>query len=339
MEIGARKLAVIVVALVVTLALAAGAESRDARVLAFAQDGAAYAWVTAPCTAHVRTSPSAKTVEAVVPFNAAQCPFSDHWGKLVLFRGRLLWLDVQPAINFDTEVNDWTPGQPFPGGEGLTLDCCSGAGSYVAAIGAGGGTAAYAVVDVEATNCTLNSCDNRVAGGHLTVLYPTHNKLPADVAAALISVAGQRIALVPAPDDATTPSSTFRPVDTSASVEVRSARTGEQLWREDTAQPVAELAASTAVVAALLRTSTQSSSIVVYDAATGRLLRTVTVAASASDLGASGDRIVYRTDKQIRLLRHPNPIAVASGNPVGLSISGNRVGWGDATGIHLARVP
>ena len=157
MEIGARKLAVIVVALVVTLALAAGAESRDARVLAFAQDGAAYAWVTAPCTAHVRTSPSAKTVEAVVPFNAAQCPFLDHWGKLVLFRGRLLWLDVQPAINFDTEVNDWTPGQPFPGGEGLTLDCCSGAGSYVAAIGAGGGTAAYAVVDVEATNCTLKA--------------------------------------------------------------------------------------------------------------------------------------------------------------------------------------
>ena len=144
---------------------------------------------------------------------------------------------------------------------------------------------------------------------------------------------------MPAPDDATTPSSTFRPVDTSASVEVRSARTGKQFWRVDTAGPVAELAASSRVVAALLRTSTQSSSVVVYDAATGRLLRTVTVAASASDLGASGDRIVYRTGKQIRLLRHPNPIAIASGSPVGLSISGNRVGWGDATGIHLARVP
>ncbi len=74
------------------------------------------------------------------------------------------------------------------------------------------------MVDVAATNCSLNSCDNRVAGGHLAVLYPTYRKLPADVAAVLISVAGQRIALVPAPDDATTPSSTFRPVDTSASV-------------------------------------------------------------------------------------------------------------------------
>jgi len=329
-----RRPAAIVGALVVTLALAAGAESRDARVLAFAQDGAAYAWVTAPCTAHFRTSASAKTVEAVVPFNA-QCPF----GKLVLFHGRLLWLDVQPAISFDTEVNVWMPGQPAPWGEGLSLNCCSGAGSYVAAIGAGGGTAAYAVVDVDATNCTQYSCDNHVTGGHLTVLYPTYRKLPADVAAALISVAGQRIALVPAPGDATSPLSTFQPMDTSASVEVRSARTGELLWRVDTPQPVAELAASTRVVAALLRTSTQSSSIVVYDAATGRLLRTVTVAASASDLGASGDRIVYRTDKQIRLLRHPDPVAVASGNPVGLSISGNQVGWGDATGVHLARVP
>ena len=335
-----EKLAVIVAALVVTLALAAGAESRDARVLAFAQDGAAYAWVTAPCTAHVRTSASAQTVDTVVPYSAHQCPFPDHAGKLVLSRGRLLWLDKVPAINDDTEVNVWTPGQPSPGGEGLSLDCCTGAGSYVAAIGAGGGTAAYAVVDVEATNCTLYSCDNRVAGGHLTVLDPTPRELPAAAAATLVSVAGQQIALVPAPEDATLPPPpTFRPAQTSASVEVRSAQTGEQLWRVDTARPVAELAASTAVVAALVPTSTQSSSIVVYDAATSQLLQTVTVAASASDLGASGDRIVYRTGKQIRLLGQRNPIAVASGNPVGLSISGNRVGWGDATGIHFARVP
>ena len=80
-DIGTKRSGVIVVALVVMLALAAGAESRDARVLAFAQDGAAYAWVTAPCTAHVRTSASAKTVEAVVPFNAVQCPFLGPRGE------------------------------------------------------------------------------------------------------------------------------------------------------------------------------------------------------------------------------------------------------------------
>jgi hypothetical protein len=332
-EIGTRKLAVIVVALVVALALAAGAESRDARVLAFAQDGAAYAWVTAPCTAHVRTSPSAQTV--VTPYGPYQC-VSDQ-AKLVLSRGRLLWLDEQPAIHYDTVVYEWTPGQPPHMLDGAEQDDVTLRGNYVSAISAGGGTAAYAVVDVEATNCTLYTCDNRVTGGHLTALDTTRRMLPVAVAAALISVAGQRIALVPAPDDATL--STFHPTHTSASVEVRSTRTGELLWRDDTTQPVAELAASTRVVAALLRTSTQSSSIVVYDAATGRLLRTVTVAASASDLGASGDRIVYRTDKQIRLLRHPNPVAVASGNPVGLSISGNRIGWVDATGIRFARVP
>jgi dipeptidyl aminopeptidase/acylaminoacyl peptidase len=70
-----------------------------------------------------------------------------------------------------------------------------------------------------------------------------------------------------------------------------------------------------------------------YRPASGRLLRSIPVRGAAHELSLSGNRLVFRTGRTIRLLDSAtgkvSTLARAAATPIGLSISGKRVAWAE----------
>lgn len=74
----------------------------------------------------------------------------------------------------------------------------------------------------------------------------------------------------------------------------------------------------------------------IFDAASGKLLRTVHVPAeTAPSLSLSGTRLVFAVNRTIELLDTQTgalkKLAVASSTPIGLSIASKRIAWGEST--------
>jgi hypothetical protein len=249
---------------------------------------------------------------------------------LALASRRALWTDTLRGSDA-TYIDVWTgaPGEPEQLVEELSSDTAYGDGDVVSAIAGDGVNLVYSVVTLTAASACISggSCDLSVANGRMMLVSPKLKvrSLPNVPPAAYIALAGDLIAIVPVLPDPVRQG--LLPV--AHGFAVFRITSGNLVARTVVAAPIVGLALSPTTVAVLTR-DRSGAAITRYSAATGRPLDTTHVAGSASDVSVSGSTVVYKTGRTIRVLGRPRPLAVADGEPVGVSVDGTRVAWADS---------
>jgi hypothetical protein len=150
----------------------------------------------------------------------------------------------------------------------------------------------------------------------------------------MLDVASGRLAVVPAVRTHVG----GPPVVAAPIVQIREAPTGKRVRDIPLGGTPTAVALSSTIVAALVKPTSGRTRIERYALATGRLLgATVVAETTAQELDAALGFVVYRSENIISVLdqsgtRHV--VARAAGLPVGLSIEGRRVAWGERGGTR-----
>jgi hypothetical protein len=318
-----------------------------APIRAFAQESGRIAWIGAQWHVDVRETRSRPKTVLV----GTAHPFPGNGGvpsQLALAGARALWTRHGGGNFLETSVWVRKVGAQRPAKLVFLAAALrdGGPGSYFGPIVGAGSTLAYTAVGYECVD--QNDCSQlaeqpspsngvfRVAG---TIGI---TQLPAIVPGATeLAVAGNRIALLPAPEQVaatqvTNPASP-PPAEPGTPVEVRDATTGSLVAQFTPPGTVRALALSGSVAAVVDDLGDGTRQIERYDAATGALLGTAGQIAVGDRLSTSGHRLVYAVggrkieamDLTTGALR---VLAVSPGAPIGLSVAGKRVAW--AVNVH-----
>jgi hypothetical protein len=334
-------------ALAVVLALAATpshAGTRAPHVLAsfprpllgFAEDGNRIAWAIAPCGSIVAIRDLASGSTWTVKDHGAEC-----WGGGALYGFDGIALGGRRAIwsTFTWGNDEYTSletavvgsrantvlGETNWGGPG---GC--GGGDVVQALSADGETAVYSYVHITAN---LSACKwNKVLGGIYSVA--PHRKIGGIPPAYALAVGDGVIAAIPV--DTNAADMQLTPGPTQRKVYLYDTRT--RSIRTVTARGTArEVAVSGSVLAVLVKLAGHNV-IERFQTRNGAVLGSTPVpsASKPRDLSVSGKQVVYSTGREIWLLDGLSGkrtlITTAGGRPIGLSVEGKRVYWGENRG-------
>jgi hypothetical protein len=318
-----------------------------APIRAFAQDSSRIAWIGAKW--HVDVRGTGRRPRTVLVGTAH--PFPGNGGvpsQLALAGARVLWTRHGGGNFLETTV--WVRKAGARRHAKLVFLAAAlrdgGPGSFFGPIVGAGSTLAYTAVDygcVDQNDCSQLAEQPSPSNGVFRVTGTTRiTQLPVAVPGATeLSVSGNRIALLPAPEQVaatqlTNPSSP-PPAPPDMPVEIRDATTGSLIAQFTPPGTVRALALSGSVAAVVDELADGTQAIERYDATTGALLGTTGNIAVDDRLSSSGDTLVYSVgggkieamDLTTGALR---VLAVSPKKPIGLSVAGKRVAW--AVNVH-----
>ena len=348
--------AVVILALAAALAPAAAGRPRTLAVTpgpiaAFAQDGGRVAWAgTEPgsaCPWRVRVLTLATGVRAAINRNGGPT-CRDDLGfqpqavggsvQLALAGTRAIWtLIASGNFRYVSVMTASLGNRADVRLEELVYQYGFGEGDHLGSVAGDGPTLAYSRVAtsaVEVGDCfDQGTCETPVVGGGLArVVGRATVPVPGAPPAVLVAVSGRNAALVPAAQGGESPSAA-----PGGPVEIRNATTGALVASFSPAGLVTAVALSSRLAAVLVETA-GGTRIEWYATATGAPLGSKAAAGAAPLLSASGDLIVFRTGRKIRLLDTAGGttrvLATAAATPIGLSIEGRRVAWAESVADH-----
>lgn len=316
-------------------------------IRAFAQDSSRIAWIGAKWHVDVRgTGRRPKTLLV----GTAQ-PFPGNGGapsQLALAGARVLWTRHGGGNFLETSV--WARKVGARRAPRMVFLAAAlrdgGPGGFFGPIVGAGSTLAYTVVDyecVDPNDCSELAEQPSPSNGVFRVTGTTGiEQFPSVVPGATeLAVSGNRIALLPAPEQvaATQLSNPNSPPAAAPGtpVEIRDATTGSLVAQFTPPGTVRALALSGSVAAVVDELGDGTRNIERYDATTGALLGTTSGVAAGDSLSVSGDTLVFTVGgKKIEAMdAHTGAqrvLAVSPGAPIGLSVVGKRVAW--AVNVH-----
>jgi hypothetical protein len=335
----------LLLAAVAALATAGGAGAETAapkvivqlqgRVLAVAQDGPHIAWAVGPCGAiTIRDLASGKNYG----FSGALCDVGGHFGALALGGSQAEWWTDWQGDDYhqDLALGSFGGKANDPALETQWTECgaIAGDGDVIPALGAANGHVFYSYDLISAGPNEAQPCQTPVkkSGG---VYDATTNKHLAGTPPALdFAASGTEIALVPLDPNpkANTPS------PAGHAVQVYDTGSGKLVATAAVTGNDRALSLSTNVLAVLAK-SPAGLRLETFDPSSGSALAAVALPATAgSTISASGGAVVYSLGTRIWSLDartgKRTPLATAGSAPVGLSIQGNRLVWGENAAGH-----
>jgi len=208
-----------------------------------------------------------------------------------------------------------------------------------------GSTLAFSTVDyecVDQNDCSQLAEQPSPVNGVFQVAGTTKTtQLPVIVPGATnLAVSGNRIALLPAPEQVAVTQISPGPPPPAAPgtpVEIRDATTGSLIAQCTPPGTLRALALSGSVVAVVDELSDGSRNIERYVPATGTRIGTTTGVAADDSISVSGDTLVFSVGRGKIEAMDANTgaqrvLAVSPGAPIGLSVAGKRVAW--AVNVH-----
>lgn len=318
-------------------------------IRAFAQDSSRMAWIGAKWHVDVRgTGRRSKTVLV-----GTAHPFPGNGGvpsQLAIAGMRVLWTRHGGGNFLETSVWVRKAGAPRPAKMVFLAAALreGGPGGFFGPIVGAGSTLAYTDVDyecVDPNDCSELAEQPSPSNGVFRVTGTTRiTQLPVVVPGATeLAVSGNRIALLPAPEQVaatqlSNPSSP-PPAPPGTPVEIRDATTGSLVAQFTPPGTVRALALSGSVAAVVDRLGNGTTAIERYDPTTGTLLGVAQFAfdvRAGDSLSASGDQLVYTVGNDIEAMDATTGaqrvLAVSPAKPIGLSVAGKRVAW--AVNVH-----
>lgn len=349
--------AVLGVALAASVAVqAAGAREAKAphtllttktRIRAFAQDSSRIAWIGAKWHVDVRgTGRKPKTLLV-----GTAHPYPQNSGvpsQLAIAGARVLWTRHGGGNLFESSV--WVRKAGARRAAKLVFIASSvregGPGSFFGPVVGVGSTLAYAAVDyecVDQNDCSQLAEQPSPSNGVFRVNGTTGiAQLPVIVPAATeLAVSGNRIALLPAPEQVSATQLTNPSSPPSAPpgtpVEIRDSTTGSLVAQFTPPGTVRALALSGSVAAVVDVLGDGTTNIERYDTLTGALIGTTAGIAAGDSLSLSGNTLVFSVGgRKIEAMDADTGaqrvLAVSPGAPIGLSVAGKRVAW--AVNVH-----
>jgi hypothetical protein len=188
------------------------------------------------------------------------------------------------------------------------------------------------VVDTDACN-ESGSCTYVVAAGHVRrITRGGAVDIPGAPLASALAVAGGRVVIVPA-DRSARSNPEVTPVP-GGPVEIRDARTGTPLSSFHPVGTVRAVALAGNLASAVVLDAAGSKRIERYDALTGTFLGATPVSIETADvLDMTRAWVVFAAGSQIfrldTLTGAVSPVSRSVGDPIGLSIEGRRIAWGE----------
>jgi len=290
--------------------------------------GGRVAWIDSAWVLHVRAlrSGAETTIRYTNPYQ--EVPSLTKGRSLVLGPSRVLWHGTRTVGGFEDADHVYvaavgaTRARPVAKtlhGDGGSGD--GGAGAYLAGIAGTSTGFAYGLVKVGETQ---DQSHFQVDGGGVLVLTGTTPRLlPGAPPAIVLAENAGRVAIAPV-DMGQHESGT--PLAAGA-VEIRNATTGALV---SSVTPTGNLRAA-ALTPTMLVVLT-AGQIVRYDAASGRLLGSTSVAAdTAADLDASGTRVAFRRTRSVGVLDAAtgriSKVVATPGRPTSVALDGSTLAW------------
>jgi hypothetical protein len=317
------------------------------RIAAFAQDGDLLSWFTADprrCNS-VTVYSLVDGVRLRLPRQGAKFPnVTCRWPltppmRLALAGSRVLWTLRETApLQFDYVLGA-SVGNRIERRFQEIAHASRGAGLWLGGIAGDHGTLVYAVTSVAYVNevaCLANpgakdACAlERSGGGVFRVVGRTPVLIPGTSPAVYVAAAGHRFAYVPTASIARD----GRPLPgVTQPLEVRDATSGDFVCNVRPQGAPLAVALSSTLLATLERTGL-GLRLAWYGADSCALLGSVPVSQTTTpELSASGRVIVFRNGRTIRVVdaqtHSVRTVARAAATPIGLSIEGTRIAWGE----------
>ena len=314
-------------------------------IRAFAQDSSRIAWIGGKWHVDVRgTGRQPKTVRV-----GTAHPFVGSGGvpsQLALAGARVLWTRYGGGNLLEASV--WVRKTGSRHAAKMVFLASSvkegGPGAYFGPVVGAGSVLAYSAVDyecVDQNDCSQLAEQPSPSNGVFRVTGTTGIKqLPAGVPGSTeLAVSGNRIALLPAPEQAAATQlarGSSPPAAPGTPVEIRDARLGSLLARFTPPGTVRALALSGSVAAVVDELGDDSRNIERYDVITGDLIGTTPGVAVDDSLSLSGNTLVFSVGRKIEAMdantAAQRVLTVSPGAPIGLSVVGTRVAW--AVNVH-----
>jgi hypothetical protein len=298
-----------------------------------AQDGGRIAWTSGGCYAvHIRSLASNRQAR-IGDARPVECGPVDT-PDLALAGRRALWTLTQAGNNVYTEVMTGRAGTRPRRLEEVIGASAGSDGDYVTDVAGDAPTLVYSVITMSFLDTCIDPgepCDYFVDGGRVRrVVGRSTRRVPGLPPALNLAASGRRIALVVAAHE--TPDGYPRP---SGAVEVRDAVSGAALSRVTVAGAPSQVALGATYEVVLARTAS-GERLLRYRWSDGALLGSTAVPRNATNLGIAGRRIVLSSGRAIRLVDAATgavrTVARARSNPIGVSIEGRRLVWGERLG-------
>jgi hypothetical protein len=346
-----RVLAAVLAALATAVAVpAAGAKSSSlprtllttkTPIRAFAQDSSRLVWIDRSWHLEARKlGPKAKTL--LVGTAHPSLGGDDAPPQLALAGSRVVWTRTDGGNDFETAVFAREAGAKAKAKLlfNTAADRDERTGSYFGELAAGGSTLAFADADydcVDQNDCSELASQPSPLGGIGRVVGTSGIAHVPDAPGALeVAVSAGRVALLPAPaeiaadqiGEVTSP----QLAQPGTTVEILDATTGNLITQFTPPGTVRALALAGPVAAVVDELPDGTRNIERYDATTGALLGTTVGVAAGDTLSANGNTFVFavggaKIESMDAATGTRDVVTVSPGQPIGLSVSGERVAW------------
>jgi hypothetical protein len=313
-------------------------------IRAFAQDSSRIAWIGAKW--HVDVRGTGRRPRTVLVGTAHPYPGNSGTRQLAIAGARVLWTRRSGGNLLETDV--WVRKAGSRHAAKIVFLASSvregGPGAYFGPVVGAGSTLAFSAVDyecVDQNDCSQLAEQPSPSNGVFRVTGTSRfTQLPVVVPGATeLAVSGNRIALLPAPEQAAVTQlapGSAPPAAPGTPVEIRDATTGSLLAQFTPPGTVRALALSGSVAAVVDELADGTRNIERYDATTGGLIGTTTGVAADDSLSLSGDTLVFSVGRKIEAIDAntgaQRVLAVSPGVPIGLATAGKRVAW--AVNVH-----
>jgi len=295
-------------------------------IVAFAHDNGWIAWETEPCNGG--TSPHPLHIRSMVTGARAVIGLDPFCERPVALGGdRAVWVNEDKAGGgIDTHVATASVSDPTQRVlQSYFQDYYDG--TTVPAVSGDGTTLAYTEFSYkEATDGCF--CDVRITGGASYRVVAGHRvAIPGAPGAVMLSVSGDQVALVPV-----VVGSPYGPAEAGRPVEVRNVVTGALTTSFSPVGEIRSISMNGSLVAVLVRAAGGDQTIQRYDATTGTLVASSSVASDvAGTIDMSGAGILFRRGRALILLSRTTGsrslVTTLRRVPVRFSIEGRTVVW------------